>query len=256
MIFYTIIFIIICSCFFLGKQLLKNFLIYWSNRLNQKINQDFIECCKQDNIKIAQSLWEVSQKNGIAFDIHADNENIFRWCCKKGKFEMIEWLWKISEKINSPINIHVLDEEPFCTSCENGHLDIAKWLWEKSNEINSPINIHIKNEFVFRWSCFNGRFDVVKWLWELSKKINSLIDIHTGTTENDEAFIWACSCGCNDNYLGLAKWFCELYPQYKIEYDEETKVISNYQILPPPEKVNDYTQEKMSLYDMEDVIKI
>ena len=81
--------------------------------------------------------------------------------CKNGDLDSIKQL------INShEINIHAKDEEGFRWACENGHKHIVEYLinlYKRDNKY-AIVNIHANDEYGFRWACMNGHKHIVKYL--------------------------------------------------------------------------------------------
>jgi ankyrin repeat protein len=168
------------------------------------IKMSFIDCIKEGNLDKAKQFLQDNPN----YNIHANDEEAFRWSCRLGHLKVAKWLWDIS---NHKINIHAKNEDAFRWSCYSGHLDIAKLLWDISDH---KINIHVSNEEAFRFSCFFGHLDIGKWLWDIS---DNKINIHAYT---DFAFRSSCERG----HLEVAKCLLNLNFDYFVNWINENTI--------------------------------
>lgn len=153
-------------------------------------------------------------------DIHANNEQIFRWSCRSKNMEVPKWLLQYSIDIKSPIDIYAIyrNNNAFNLACCFGNLETVKWLWDLSCKNNNPYNLQIGNYCGFRLCCLYGNLETLKWIYELSIKVNNPIDIRM---ENDYAFKKSCVVQKND----IAEWLCSICPEYSIIYDVDKNKI-------------------------------
>jgi hypothetical protein len=156
--------------------------------------------CNITNLKYMISMEHELGK----FDIHAQDEALFRSICLRGDLESVKFLISL-EPTHDKINIHANDENAFIWACRNGHLEVAKWLLSLE-PTHGKINIHANDENAFICACRNGHLEVAKWLLSL-ESTQGKINIHA----NDEnAFIRTCENG----HLEVAKWLLSLEPTH------------------------------------------
>lgn len=169
------------------------------NNQNTSIT-NFITACSSGNLEICKFL----VKKFPNFNIHKNNEYIFKKCCHHGHIHVIEWIIKKFPDIN----VHVENEYIFRVACENGNLLVAKLLID-----NFPdIDVHACNDKAFRYSCKNGHLETSKWL------INRFPDIDIHIYE-DYAFHNSCWHG----HIDTCKWLCDIIPDIRINGDNYLK---------------------------------
>lgn len=74
-----------------------------------------------ENGYLEMSQWIYSSHK---FNIHDNNDWLFRNSCRNGNLKMSQWLYSIGE-----VNIHVYNDESFENACTCGNLETAKWLY-------------------------------------------------------------------------------------------------------------------------------
>ena len=189
--------------------------------------------CENGHLEVAKWLIEISETKLICgssaiasqvdsdprsrsriIDIHACDENAFRYACWYGHLHIAKWLLEISvEKKFGIINIHTCNEFAFRYACCRNHFEVAKWLIEISETTFHElgiINIHIFNEEPFRWVCVHSYLEIAKWLLYISKEKGlGDIDIYV---KNEELFRTLCVY----NNLKIARWLLTLYTRKKL----------------------------------------
>lgn len=161
----------------------------------QCIEFAFQSYCIRGNINMAKKMLK---KYG--FDIHKNNEYIFRECCYFGKIDVLKWIIETDPKTN----IRAENDEAFRECCRSGHVNIAKWLIE----LDPTIDIHVNDDEAFRLACYNGHYDIAYWMVHKFPNINV-------NSKYDYAFRWACRNG----HLNIAEW---LYNDYSIDINAKS----------------------------------
>lgn len=218
----------VCNCGSLqiAKYLLEKYSVpikYIDDAIN-------ISCCcgYLDNFKFFLSI----NKN---FDIHCNNERLFRDACREGHLEVAQFIFSFGK-----VNIYAQNDYAFRLACGRGHLHIVEWLCQL--EPIMTINIRAENESAFIACCKNNYLHVAEFIYKLSVKMNNIIDIHIGC---DEPFMICCKKGhvemakfiyyidntinfrnldgcpfytsCVRNHPEVAQWLTTLCPRYKVE---------------------------------------
>ena len=109
--------------------------------------QQFNNACKNGNIQKAKTLYKIRQDDETPIDIHAGDEEAFRWSCGNGHFKIAKWLYHLGQQPDeTPIDIHARNDFAFCLGCGNGHFEIPT------------------DDNIFGWSCIHGHSKIAKWL--------------------------------------------------------------------------------------------
>ena len=164
----------------------------------------FLYACKNGHLKIVELLlsydimmlldkndrlcsrYSTDLTDNRLIDIHANNEEAFRWSCSYGRLEIVKLLLSLSD--DRRIDVHAKNENAFWYACRNGHLKVVELLLNLDGD--RRINVHAKDDYAFKWACDNGHLEVVKLLLNLDgdRRINVHVD-------NEYAFRYACGRG-------------------------------------------------------------
>jgi hypothetical protein len=165
------------------------------------IKDQFATVCQDGILSEAKYLYKKYDLD-IHFDIHFDNDCLFRFACYRNDFKMAEWLYSLGG-----VNIHAVDEYAFKYTVFNHDLRMAKWIYDLGiNDSNAgKINININNDSIFQNLCKYSTLENAKWLYSLGIESGSKININAN---DDNAFVSACNNIFN-NY-NIAIWLYEL----------------------------------------------
>jgi hypothetical protein len=100
------------------------------------MDDTFIGFCKIGNlngIKNLINLHKIRQNRNLIYakiNIHADDEEGFRWACSDGHKHIVEYLIKLhkTEPFYAKINIHAHNELGFTWARKYGHKHLVKYL--------------------------------------------------------------------------------------------------------------------------------
>ena len=136
------------------------------NIKSETITDIFIETCEMGFLEYAIYL-----VNENIIDIHALNDNAFRWSCCNGHLKLSQWLIELGESSGyTKIDIHANNDYAFRYSCLHGHLKLAQWLIQLGESSGyTKIDIHAVNDYAFKWSCYYGHFNLAQWLVSLGE---------------------------------------------------------------------------------------
>ena len=115
------------------------------------MNYPFINACRDGNLEEAIYIYNKYKPN-----IHAEDDEVFRFACKNGHINIAQWLYGLEDKPN----IHIEDEYAFRLACKYGHINIAQWLYG----LEDKPNIHAVDDEAFRFACKNGHINIAQWL--------------------------------------------------------------------------------------------
>ena len=139
-------------------------------------------------------MWKWSFKCCTIFiyfniDVHAENEEGFRWACYKGHLNIVQYLLEN----NFNIDVHAYNENGFIWACKNGYSAVVKYILTKTNatvellkilckykcEYNDEIKRHIKrHKYVVK--LYNNKLQSCKILFVLYKTMNIENTIYFG----------------------------------------------------------------------------
>lgn len=146
----------------------KYLLSYDDYKINNNILEFVSFCCY---IKLFKFLILVCKDK---IDIHADNERILKnLFINTTNVEDIKYLFSL-EKTYGKFNIHIDEEKIFRNACMYTNLDIVKYLISLK-DTHGKIDIHVKNESAFISACENNKLDIVKYLISLKKEYGKII---------------------------------------------------------------------------------
>jgi hypothetical protein len=142
----------------------------------------------------------------IKLNIHANDEEGFRYACQNGHLEVVKYLMKQEDKPN----IHAYNEGGFRWACFYGHLEVVKYLMSLDNKPN----IHANNEFGFQLACHNGHLEVVKYLVELCDEYELVID------ENGKLISWKVNKNWTKELIGKEREIgvCQICDEERLLY--------------------------------------
>ena len=126
---------------------------------------EFINCCKNGELKMAKLLFSVNKE--IIGEEQLNKG--FRECCRCGHLKMAKWVYRLCK-----ININI-DNDDYTKHYKYYNIDVAKWLYNLK-ENNDRVN---RNE-VFIILCKGGNYDLAKWFY-----VQGEVDIHFN---NDDGF--------------------------------------------------------------------
>jgi hypothetical protein len=161
------------------------------------------------------------------FNIHFQNDLLFRKCCENGNLDLVKWLYSI----DGIINIHYNNEKAFRLACKNGNLDVAQWLYS----LDDKPNIHVKNNNIFLNVIKHDHFDVAQWLYSIHKFNITIDHLDGATSENISKWLYSLNQNlnlhydndklfknaCYNNYIDKAKWLYSLDNNINIRYNDD-----------------------------------
>jgi len=171
------------------------------------MDKKFKKVCKFGNLEDEKRIYEYYKLN-----IHANDDEAFRYACRYGHIEIAKWL--ISLDANTILKTN--NDFAFINTFYNGDFNLINVLMG----MEYKIDIHAKNDYAFRNACKYGHIEVAKWLYSLDDKTN----IHA---KNDYAFRNACKYG----HIEVAKWLITICDDYYIEFEDNIEdSIKDYKI--------------------------
>ncbi|AZL89666.1 ankyrin repeat protein [Megavirus baoshan] len=118
----------------------------------------------------------------VGVDIHAYNDEAFKWAYLTRNVEVMEFL------IENGANIHAEEDYALRWAAGEGYLEVVKCL------IENGANIHAQNDYALRWASNQGHLKIVKYLIKNGANIYA---------QNNYALKWATEQGHLEiiNYL-------------------------------------------------------
>lgn len=108
------------------------------NKLDQMISNMYINSPKKNNyllnavcegdIETVVVLIKLDKENGCKYDIHADNELLFKCACAMGHLDIAQLLFNEGEQTYGKIDIHKDNNAAFAIVYEVGIHHVAQWL--------------------------------------------------------------------------------------------------------------------------------
>ena len=96
-----------------------------------------------------EAKWLYSVGN---FDIHIENDYVFRLSCINGKLEVAKWLYSFGN-----IDIHFRDNYALHWSYQKGHVKVAKWLCSLGDTEYINMSNEDLNEARLKFDFCNGK---------------------------------------------------------------------------------------------------
>lgn len=104
------------------------------------MNLDFQNACKCGDFSLAQNLWMSAETHDSFL-----NDTLFIIACNQNNVQLAEWLWDKSVEVNTPFDINRVFQE----TCQLGFLPIVEWLWDKSIELGTLFDVHFEHSIIF-----------------------------------------------------------------------------------------------------------
>ena len=119
----------------------------------------FNEACKTGNLTTITDLL-----NNFNIDVHANNEEGFRWACERGRLNIVQYLLEN----NFNIDVHTNNEEGFIWACKNRHSAVVKYILTKTNATVELLKILCKYKCEY--------FDEIKFHMKNHKHVVKIYD--------------------------------------------------------------------------------
>ena len=166
------------------------------------MDSSFIKACKEENLEEAITIYNKDKPN-----IHAIDDEAFRYACYNGHINIAQWLYSLEDKPN----IHAKNEEAFRYACYDGYINIAQWLFG----LEDKPNIHADDDEAFRFACLNGHINIAQWLV-------SICDDYHIEIEDGEIKSWKIKNSLQDLYEN--KEYNKIIEKLKIQKNDDIEI--------------------------------
>jgi hypothetical protein len=194
-------------------KLLYDFCVENDMRIKIGNNDDIaINSCMMNRLEIIDYLYDLSKiDNNIVFNIHQNDEHMFRHSCRLGNIRMMNKLYMLAKNDNDPIDVFSLNWNAFTYACENNKPNTLIWFIENmiddiKAQFTNIFDIVMNNLIV---ASKNGFFDVVVAILKLfqSSDPNAFVIM----IDNDHYNILPIICKKYNDHINYARKKNEKY---------------------------------------------